>query len=1203
MKAKTLIIISLLLLAAGLLSALELNLKTPSHYEITQRGNVILEPGAPTLPYYGVRVLIPFGHNVQSVMATLSNPQPVSRNIDLPMARQQQPISMPAPDTTAPNPLIWEKSEFWPAQDYVYLGTQFQRGYQVAIINIYPYKYNPQTRELKVYEDINLQIQHSHNDELSRYQANMLRKDAAAITELCEYIINPEVVDSYLHSSRGRDYLPQSHLTRDNDPHKMIIVTHEDAMDWFADYAQWRTSQGVSTAVFSMQDIYATYNGEDNAAKLRAFIQDVYLSWADSSDPLEYVILGGDDELVPERGAYGKVWQTIDNRMPTDIYFSNLDGNWNANGNNIYGEPSDNVDMLPEVHIGRFPAETQAEFDNIFRKTRHYVENQTFSNNISVMFGENLNWNPVTWGGDYKDDVAQYIPDGYQLITSYERDNTYDGTIVWNAINDGANVMNHMGHANETFLMGQGNNTIRRLNNTEYGFLYTQGCYPAAFDQRTSGDGECIGETIVFVDGGVFAFIGNTRYGWYMPGSIDGASQFYDREYFIGLFETPNRELGKALTYSRVQNLNAALAHDVMRWCYYEVVLFGDPSIQAKLPDESLPYLSLENYEITDEDGDNDGSLNPGEALRIYPRIRNHEDWASAYDVEISLTSLPDGIEQISPSLFISHLPAGGVSDEDAYISFQLPVTLPFGIYEIELYVDAIHPVTQLSVGARRFTVQFEITLIDNRFPWDCQVGTRSAPIVYDFDGDGSLDIMYLDVYGDAYILSKEGEQTGGFELDEEQNIMRSFAMGDINGDGIPELVFTSRTGKVYATALDGTPVFEYGIGSSFLFTPVLADIDGDGVNEIIAHSLDKKLYALKGDGSLVDGFPVTFGASLPSEMAAADIDGDGSMEIILGTQSGELHVIKGDGQNLTGFPVNLQRSITGAPLVLENNRIAVGAGPYMVLVDTNGEILFETETGTATQTGAVPADLTRDGNSEMVFTTMEGKLFAIDQEGNILPGFPVITGAIFNTPPLIADLDGDIYLEILLQSYMNSVYAYNHDGSMVGGFPFCSDFNGNTPSTLVDLDNDGILRLVSGYSTGILVVNLRRPVTIKMPWITYRGGLLRQGSYSSTGYVSSPDETIIPVQDALGQNYPNPFNPSTTISFSLSQAGPAKLAIYNLKGQLVRTLVDGRLDSGNHSAVWDGRDSQGSSVSSGMYLYRLITAQGNHTQKMMLLK
>src|SRR5690554_6564727 len=114
---------------------------------------------------------------------------------------------------------------------------------------------------------------------------------------------------------------------------------------------------------------------------LRNFIIDAYATFADTDSPLEYVLLGGVDEIIPERGVWGRVGGTRDNRMPSDLYFSNLDGDWNANGNEIYGELTDETDMIPELHIGRFTAETEAEFENIFHKIMHYVDNSTFSNN------------------------------------------------------------------------------------------------------------------------------------------------------------------------------------------------------------------------------------------------------------------------------------------------------------------------------------------------------------------------------------------------------------------------------------------------------------------------------------------------------------------------------------------------------------------------------------------------------------------------------------------------------------------------------------------------------------------------------------------------------------------------------------------------------------------------------------------------------
>ncbi len=82
--------------------------------------------------------------------------------------------------------------------------------------------------------------------------------------------------------------------------------------------------------------------------------------------------------------------------------------------------------------------------------------------------------------------------------------------------------------------------------------------------------------------------------------------------------------------------------------------------------------------------------------------------------------------------------------------------------------------------------------------------------------------------------------------------------------------------------------------------------------------------------------------------------------------------------------------------------------------------------------------------------------------------------------------------------------------------------------------------------------------------------------------------EGVRPGAFALRQNAPNPFNPSTTIAFSLPGAGHANVSVYATGGQLVRTLVDAPLSAGAHSATWNGLDASGSSVASGIYLYRL---------------
>ncbi|MEW6051573.1 MAG: T9SS type A sorting domain-containing protein [Candidatus Zixiibacteriota bacterium] len=94
-----------------------------------------------------------------------------------------------------------------------------------------------------------------------------------------------------------------------------------------------------------------------------------------------------------------------------------------------------------------------------------------------------------------------------------------------------------------------------------------------------------------------------------------------------------------------------------------------------------------------------------------------------------------------------------------------------------------------------------------------------------------------------------------------------------------------------------------------------------------------------------------------------------------------------------------------------------------------------------------------------------------------------------------------------------------------------------------------------------------------------------------------------LPAAFRLEQNYPNPFNASTQIAYSLPSAGLVELKIYNIVGQLLATLVSTPQSAGNHVAVWDGRNDAGIVVSSGVYWYRLTTADRTESRKMLLLK
>ncbi|MBX7152002.1 S8 family serine peptidase [bacterium] len=116
------------------------------------------------------------------------------------------------------------------------------------------------------------------------------------------------------------------------------------------------------------------------------------------------------------------------------------------------------------------------------------------------------------------------------------------------------------------------------------------------------------------------------------------------------------------------------------------------------------------------------------------------------------------------------------------------------------------------------------------------------------------------------------------------------------------------------------------------------------------------------------------------------------------------------------------------------------------------------------------------------------------------------------------------------------------------------------------------------------------------LPAVAYNGDLQE---LSILGTMVQP----LPQAYALGQNYPNPFNPNTTIKYEVSVKSKITLKIFNIMGQEVKTLASGVKEIGRYDAVWDGRNSKGLQVASGIYIYRLSTPEGSFSKKMIFLK
>ena len=119
----------------------------------------------------------------------------------------------------------------------------------------------------------------------------------------------------------------------------------------------------------------------------------------------------------------------------------------------------------------------------------------------------------------------------------------------------------------------------------------------------------------------------------------------------------------------------------------------------------------------------------------------------------------------------------------------------------------------------------------------------------------------------------------------------------------------------------------------------------------------------------------------------------------------------------------------------------------------------------------------------------------------------------------------------------------------------------------------------------------------------TSKGNTAASITISTADIVVAVEEAGVPTAFALSENYPNPFNPTTTIEFAIPVVGNVELVIYNINGQKVRTLVNETKDAGFYKVMWDGRSDIGETVSSGIYLYRLVSGDFNKMEKMTFIK
>lgn len=363
----------------------------------------------------------------------------------------------------------------------------------------------------------------------------------------------------------------------------MLIVTDASLTGPFEELAARRTVQGIPTEVVTVEEAVGGMPGRDDAEKLRNYVIDYH-----SEHGIEYLLLGGDTDLVPYRKAYAMTCEANihprEDSLPSDLYFADLDGDWDANGNGTFGEVEDDVDLYADLHVGRAPVEDLPEAEAFVGKIGAYEDLLEGGHIQRALFLAEILWtDPYTDSSQSKELIdSEHVPDWFFITKLYESLGNENLANTMEALNEGTNMVNHDGHAWYSSIgVGEGYMGPDHFDaidsDGEYAaFLYSIGCWSAAFDFDAVAE-----HFVTNPDGCGVAWIGNSSYGWGSPGNPTfGYSDILDQRFFGFLFDHPGATLGELLSMTKETYVPFAQWENVYRWHLYDVNLLGDPSFR-----------------------------------------------------------------------------------------------------------------------------------------------------------------------------------------------------------------------------------------------------------------------------------------------------------------------------------------------------------------------------------------------------------------------------------------------------------------------------------------------------------------------------------------------------------------------------------------------------------------------------------------------
>jgi len=395
-----------------------------------------------------------------------------------------------------------------------------------------------------------------------------------------------------------------------------MIVTSEALAGAFQDVADWYTRKGHDAVVVTTESIASNYSGADLQEQIRNAIRDYH-----ENDGVDYVLLGGDNAIVPDRDTVGYTHTD----MPSDLYYSSLTGDWDADGDGLFAEVGDDqVNFTYDTIVGRYPVRTAAQVQTLLAKVVAYETAPPQADWATNMLATgDMLWDPGdSESKSLKADslyVSPYWSDR-QLDTMFDTGTSWDTSTPGDYTLNAGNLLTAMGNdyqfmhmsthgATHAWALESGyftSSTVSAMSQAvNVPIVSTIACDTGGFDQGYTS----LSEAFLRSDKtGTVVYLGSSREGWGIPGTWLGPSFEYSYTFYQEFLTGDSRIAGEVFAETKANFASRAAYDGSMRWINLSLNFQGDPLVRMYRDDPVMLDPSLQeaitagtqDYRITD---------------------------------------------------------------------------------------------------------------------------------------------------------------------------------------------------------------------------------------------------------------------------------------------------------------------------------------------------------------------------------------------------------------------------------------------------------------------------------------------------------------------------------------------------------------------------------------------------------------------------